>query len=70
MLEHAAMMRKMPNMKHDEGNAISLAPGETHLLIWTFSQAGAFEAACHLPGHYEAGMKAALDVTYATAKSD
>ncbi|MBY4677586.1 cupredoxin domain-containing protein [Marinobacterium arenosum] len=62
MRRHAQMMREMPDMAHDEGNAVSMAPGETQQLIWTFSRPGTFEAACNLPGHYEAGMKATLDV--------
>lgn len=62
MREHALMMRNMPDMKHDEGNVISLAPGEVREMIWTFSNAGIFEAACNLPGHYDAGMKAVVEV--------
>ncbi len=27
--QHAEMMNKMPDMKHDEGNALTLEPGET-----------------------------------------
>jgi uncharacterized cupredoxin-like copper-binding protein len=60
--EHAEMMASMPDMKHEEGNAISLEPGETKKLIWQFGKAGAVEIACHLPGHYEAGMKAKVNV--------
>lgn len=56
-LEHAKMMAAMPDMQHDEGNVVSLEPGETRELIWQFGKAGAVEIACHLPGHYEAGMK-------------
>lgn len=62
MQEHAALMRRMPEMKHDEGNAVTLEPGEIRQMIWTFSEKGIFEAACHLPGHYEAGMKAVVEV--------
>lgn len=61
-LEHAKMMAAMPDMQHDEGNAVSLEPGETRELIWQFGKAGAIEIACHLPGHYEAGMKAKVNV--------
>lgn len=35
-------------------------PGETKTLDWTFTEAGAYQAACHLPGHFEAGMKTAF----------
>lgn len=60
--EHAEMMASMPDMKHEEGNVISLEPGETRELIWQFGKAGSVEIACHLPGHYEAGMKAKVNV--------
>ena len=61
-LEHAEMMASMPGMKHEDGNSVSLEPGETKELIWQFGNAGAVEIACHLPGHYEAGMKARVNV--------
>lgn len=61
-LEHAEMMASMPDMQHEEGNAINLEPGETKELIWQFGTAGAVEIACHLPGHFEAGMKARVNV--------
>ena len=61
-VEHAKMMASMPDMKHVEGNVLTLKPGETRELIWRFGKAGAVEIACHLPGHYEAGMKAIVKV--------
>lgn len=60
--EHAEMMASMPDMKHEEGNVISLEPGETRELTWQFGKASVVEIACHLPGHYEAGMKAKVSV--------
>lgn len=54
--QHAAMMQKAPGMKHEDENAIHLAPGETEILIWRFGQAGTVEIGCHEPGHYPAGM--------------
>jgi uncharacterized cupredoxin-like copper-binding protein len=54
--EHAEMMKKMPDMKHEHDNAVSLAPGETKTLVWQFGKGGTLELACHIPGHYEAGM--------------
>ncbi|MDY0883530.1 cupredoxin family protein [Dongia soli] len=56
---HAAMMREMPDMEHeDDASAITLQPGETKELIWHFSKPvhGDIELACQIPGHYEAGM--------------
>lgn len=55
--DHAEMMRKMPNMKHAHDNALSLAPGETKVLLWQFGNDGELEIACHVAGHYEAGMR-------------
>lgn len=59
---HAEMMRKMPNMKHEDSNMLSLEPGETKSLVWQFADDGELEIACHVPGHYEAGMRAKLSV--------
>lgn len=64
-----AMMDAMADgvmMAHDDPNAVSVAPGETGELIWTFSEEGTFEAACNIPGHYEAGMNARIDVSEET----
>ncbi|BCL74592.1 copper oxidase [Jeongeupia sp. HS-3] len=58
---HALMMQKMPGMKHDaDPSTVSLAAGETKTLIWKFDKAasGGIVLACHIPGHYEAGMQA------------
>lgn len=60
--EHAVMMAAHPDMQHHEANTLSLAPGETRELVWQFGKAGKLEIACHLPGHYEAGMKAEVIV--------
>lgn len=60
--QHAEMMKKMPDMKHDEGNALTLEPGETKELVWQFGKAWKVEIACHVPGHYEAGMRAIVTV--------
>jgi uncharacterized cupredoxin-like copper-binding protein len=60
---HATMMKKMPNMKHeDDATTVSLEPGQTKALIWKFDKrpAAPIEIACHEPGHYEAGMKIAV----------
>ncbi len=44
-------------------------PGETKTLTWTFTEPGAYQAACHLPGHYEAGMVMQFNVGPATASA-
>lgn len=56
---HAKLMAKNPDMKHDDDpSAVTLAPGETKTVIWTFSKPvqGSIVFACQMPGHYEAGM--------------
>ena len=54
--EHKAMMERFPEMEHDDPNAVRLEPGEEAEIVWTFGEAGTFEFACLLPGHYENGM--------------
>jgi uncharacterized cupredoxin-like copper-binding protein len=52
----------MPRGETDESQALikvgeyQLPPGATVTQEFTFTQTGDFEFACHLPGHYEAGM--------------
>ena len=53
---HAAMMRKMPDMHHEDGNTITLAPGEQGELVWHFDGESEVVFACNIPGHSEAGM--------------
>jgi uncharacterized cupredoxin-like copper-binding protein len=54
--EHAALMRKFPDMEHDEPWMAHVAPGETGEIVWHFNRAGDFAFACLIPGHHEAGM--------------
>lgn len=61
--EHAELMRRYPDMEHDDPNMAKVAPGGTATLIWTFTQAGTVEFACLMPGHYEAGMKGSIEVS-------
>jgi len=60
--EHAQMMRKMPDMQHQEDNMVSLKGGQKDDLIWKFDQAGSVDFACLRPGHWEAGMKGEVEV--------
>ena len=53
---HAQTMRTSPGMAHDEPQMVHVEPGETGEVIWQFTQAGEFQFACLLPGHFEAGM--------------
>lgn len=54
--KHGEMMKKFPEMEHDDPNAKSVEPGKTAEIVWQFTKAGTFEFACLIPGHYEAGM--------------
>ncbi len=60
--EHAALMKKFPNMEHDEPYMAHVAPGKTETIVWQFSKAGDFHYGCLLPGHFEAGMVGTLKV--------
>lgn len=60
--EHAKMMQKFPEMEHADANQISVDPGKSGQIIWTFSKAGTFDFACLEPGHFEAGMKGQVKV--------
>ena len=54
--EHAALMKKHPNMEHDEPYMAHVAAGKKGEIVWQFTKAGEFYYACLLPGHFEAGM--------------
>ncbi len=55
--EHEQEMQKMPGLDMpNESNGMMLKPGQTKTLIWTFGQGGEVEFACHVPGHFSAGM--------------
>ena len=62
-MDHEAEMGEMGDAEGHgmEEGAISLQPGESGQLSYTFSEPGTFEVGCHQPGHYAAGMK--IDVT-------
>ena len=60
--EHAELMKKHPGMVHDEPNTASLAPGKTGEIIWQFTTAGKVDFACLEAGHFDAGMKGAVNV--------
>lgn len=50
-------------MMHDTSEGVSVGPGETKELTYTFESAGQTLAGCHVAGHYGAGMKAVITVT-------
>jgi uncharacterized cupredoxin-like copper-binding protein len=56
-------MMQAGQMAHDTAEGISLMPGETKELTYTFDTAGQTIAGCHVTGHYAAGMKATITIT-------
>ncbi len=56
LAEHAELMKRFPNMEHDEPYMAHVPPGKTGEIVWTFNRPGDFDFACLLPGHFEAGM--------------
>ena len=59
---HAAMMRKFPAMQHQTAYMAHVGPGATAEIVWRFNRAGAFDFACLIPGHSEAGMRGRIRV--------
>lgn len=49
------------HMRH-EPNGVVVAPGETAELTWQFEGGGEVELACHVPGHYAAGMEGLINI--------
>ena len=56
LARHAEHMKKFPGMEHDDANIAHVKPGAQGEIVWQFTQAGVFQFACLVPGHYEAGM--------------
>ena len=60
---HADNMKKSKAAHHHHGsNAVSVAPGGSGELVWTFADAGVLHIACFEPGHYDAGMRGTISV--------
>ncbi len=60
---HAEDMKKPKADHHHHGaNAVSVPPGATGELVWTFTDAGVVHIACFEPGHYDAGMRGTISV--------
>jgi len=63
--EHAEVMKKNPEMEHDDANQITVQPGKSGEIIWQFTKAGKVNFACLQPGHYDAGMAGTVTVNKA-----
>lgn len=53
---HAELMKRFPDMEHADANMAHVKPGAKGEIVWRFTQAGEYQFACLIPGHYEAGM--------------
>ena len=54
--EHAELMKKFPEMEHEDSNMAHVKPGTKGAIVWQFTKAGEYQFACLIPGHFEAGM--------------
>ena len=59
---HADLMRRHPDMAHDDIHMVHLDPGQSDEIVWHFNRRGQFAFACLIPGHYEAGMVGTVTV--------
>ena len=59
-------MKKMSkidkSMGHSHSNSVLLEPKQKGDIIWKFDNAINIEVACNVPGHYQAGMIAKVDI--------
>lgn len=60
-IAHEEEMR-MGGMMHDDPDGITVQPGGTETLEYTFGQAGELLVGCHEPGHYAGGMTGTIRV--------
>jgi uncharacterized cupredoxin-like copper-binding protein len=47
---------------HDHANSVTVEPGQSKDLVLTFARAGTLEVGCHVPGHWDAGMRGTITV--------
>ena len=59
-------MKKMAKMDksmgHSHSNSVLLEPNEKGDIVWKFENAMNIEIACNVPGHYQVGMIAKVDI--------
>ncbi|MCR6476761.1 cupredoxin family protein [Variovorax sp. ZS18.2.2] len=65
---HAAMMKKFPDMEHDDPWMVHVPAGKTGEMVWTFNRAGDFDFACLVKDHFELGMAGRIRVLAAAPK--
>ena len=67
--DHYEVMKKNPEMEHDDPNMVTVAPGKSGEIIWQFTSAGKVDFACLQPGHFDAGMKGIVNVASSKAQA-
>ena len=61
--EKMKKMAKMDkSMGHSNSNSVLLEPKQKGDIIWKFDNAVNIEVACNVPGHYQAGMIAKVNI--------
>ena len=70
LTEHYEVMKKNPEMEHADANQVTVQPGKSGEIIWQFTKAGKIDFACLQPGHYDAGMKGAVNVSGTAMKAE
>ena len=55
------LSKKDHSMSHSHSNSVLLEPNQSAEIIWKFNTDADLEAACNVPGHYEAGMIAKIN---------
>lgn len=62
VLERAGADDKALEVRGKEYEADDIAPGTTRTVTWMLPQAGKYQLACHMPGHFQMGMKTLFTV--------
>ncbi|MBI3760485.1 MAG: cupredoxin domain-containing protein [Chloroflexi bacterium] len=63
VLELAGDVDKPFEVNGKESEAPDMEPGKSATLEWTIDKPGQYQLACHVVGHYEAGMVTVFTVT-------
>lgn len=56
VLEKAGEVDVPLELEGEEAEVEDIQPGQTVSAVWTISEPGQYQLACHIPGHFEGGM--------------
>lgn len=62
VLGHAGAVDEALEVQGREYEADDIAPGSTRTVTWMVPRAGTYQLACHMPGHFQMGMKTLFSV--------